>query len=158
MKFDELYDDFAGSLNLLDMLEGFIRGLAYGDFGHQIVLRRVAKGGAHHMSDAIQILKGYGVDTFWYGFDSQNMYFRVKKRQARWAEYVLLHAGVELLNPAFDHRNAGYAARHAPGWMPRPWSAGRAETVDKSMGENDSPAQEQPRAKGILGWLDSLGT
>ena len=67
------------------------------------------------MNEAIDILKGYGVDTFWYGFDSQKMYFRVKKRQARWAEYVLLHAGVELLNPAFDHRNAGLCSQSHAG-------------------------------------------
>lgn len=158
MSFMDYFDDIFGPFNLIDIAEGLIRGLAFGDLGYGMAIRRADKGGEHTLRETIHILKGYGVDTFWYGFDSQNMYFRVKKRQARWAEYVLLHAGVELLNPAFDHRNAGYAARHAPGWMPRPWSAGRAETVDKSMGENDSPAQEQPRAKGILGWLDSLGT
>lgn len=156
MKIDDLYDNIAGSLNYLDMLEGIVRGLWYGDLGHQMILRRVDKGGSHRMSEAIDILKGYGVNTFWYGFDAQNMYFRVKKRQARWAEYVLLHAGVELLNPAFDHRNAGYAASHAPGWMPRPWSDGPLRTVKNDARDDREQKADSEKGKGILAWLDSL--
>ncbi len=156
MKIDDIYDNIAGSLNYLDVLEGIIRGLVYGDLGYQMILRRVDKGGSHRMSEAIDILKGYGVNTFWYGFDAQNMYFRVKKRQARWAEYVLLHAGVELLNPAFDHRNAGYAASHAPGWMPRPWSAGPKQTIENATDGAVDPEAERNKDKGILAWLDSL--
>lgn len=156
MNLMDMFDDIAGPLNLFDFVEGVIRGLAYGDLGYRFVLRRVDKGGNHRMKDAISILEQYGVDTFWYGFDSQKMYFRVKNRQARWAEYVLLHAGVELLNPTFDHRNPGYVAQHEPGWMPRPWSAG-----PKTADEIDSPSDESGQAeiqqsKGLLDWLDAL--
>ncbi len=156
MNFEDFYDNIAGNLNLLDVIEGFVHGLVYGDFGYQIILRRVDKGGSHRMSDAIKILKSYGVNAFWFGFDSQKMYFRVKKRQARWAEYVLLHAGVELLNPAFDHRNAGYAANHAPGWMPRPWSARSAPEEADAGKRTQADHVEQVPKKGLLGWLDSL--
>lgn len=156
MKIEDIYDNIAGSLNYLDVLEGFIRGLVYGDLGYQMILRRADKGGSHRMSEAIEILKGYGVDTFWFGFDSQKMYFRVKKRQARWAEYVLLHAGVELLNPAFDHRNAGYAAGHSPGWMPRPWSAGPRTTAEDATNHESEQKPVQEKDKGIVAWLDSL--
>ena len=156
MNIEDIYDNIAGSLNYFDLVEGLVRGILYGDFGYRIVLRRVDKGGSHRMSDAIQILKGYGVDTFWFGFDSQNMYFRVKKRQARWAEYVLLHAGVELLNPAFDHRNAGYAASHAPGWMPRPWSAGRPTEAEMNSDSEKTKESAQTKDQGLLAWLDSL--
>jgi len=156
MSLEEIYDNFAGNLNLLDVIEGFVRGLAYGDFGYQMIVKRVDKGGSHRMSEAIEILKGYGVDSFWFGFDSQNMYFRVKNRQARWAEYVLLHAGVELLNPAFDQRNAGYAASHAPGWMPRPWSAGPAPKEASAGNKEQTNRIEHAERKGLLAWLDSL--
>ena len=152
----DLFDDVFGPLNVIDILEGFIRGLAYGDFGYQFTIRRGDKGGNHSLTEARDILKGYGVDTFWFGFDSQNMYFRVKNRQARWAEYVLLHAGVELLNPAFDHRNAGYAAGHAPGWMPKPWSAGSTPKTDATSATDGEKKQETKREKGMLAWLDSL--
>lgn len=156
MSIEDIYDNIAGSLNYIDMLEGVIRGLLHGDFGYRIVIPRADKGGSHRMSDAIRILEGYGVDTFWYGFDSQKMYFRVKKRQARWAEYILLHAGVELLNPAFDHRNAGYAASHSPGWMPRPWSVGPRTTAEQDTNREREQEPEQEKDKGILAWLDSL--
>lgn len=152
----DLFDDFFGPLNVIDILEGFVRGLAYGDMGYQFSIQRGDKGGNHSLTEARDILKGYGISTFWFGFDSQTMYFRVKKRQARWAEYVLLHAGVELLNPAFDHRNAGYAASHAPGWMPRPWSAGPKQTVENATDGAVDPEAERNKDKGILAWLDSL--
>jgi len=152
----DYFDDLFGPLNFMDTLEGFIRGLAYGDLGYELQIQRADKGGQHTMNEAIDILKGYGVDTFWYGFDSQKMYFRVKKRQARWAEYILLHAGVELLNPAFDHRNAGYAAGHAPGWMPRPWSAGPAAPGNATAPDRQKNEVEQNKHKGLLAWLESL--
>lgn len=148
----DLFDDFFGPLNVIDILEGLIRGLASGDMGYQFTIRRGDKGGNHSLTEARDILKGYGVDTFWFGFDSQNMYFRVKKRQARWAEYILLHAGVELLNPAFDHRNAGYTADHTPGWMPRPWSAEPATKTEPAT----EGQKERNKSKGLLAWLDSL--
>lgn len=156
MSFMDTFDDLFGPLNIIDTLEGLIRGLAFGDFGYVFEIARADKGGEHTLNEARAILKGYGVDTFWFGFDSQKMYFRVKNRQARWAEYVLLHAGVELLNPAFDHRNAGYAANHTPGWMPRPWSAGPKTTAEQATGGETERELERENDKGILAWLDSL--
>jgi len=141
----DAFDDFFGSLNIIDIAEGLIRGLLYGDMGYQFIIRRGDKGGKHSLTEVREILKGYGIDTFWFGFDSQKMYFRVKNRQARWAEYLLLNAGVELLNPTFDHRNAGYAATKEPGWMPRPWSAGPRLKETKP-----ATASRQP------GWLERI--
>ena len=152
----DLFDDLFGPLNLVDIVEGIVRGLIYGDMGYGFAVRRGDKGGQHSLRDTNEILKGYGVDTFWYGFDSQKMYFRVKNRQARWAEYVLLHAGVELLNPSFDHRNAGYAASHAPGWMPRPWSAGPETKTERATEGEKEREPERDKNKGLLTWLDSL--
>ncbi|MBI3957546.1 MAG: hypothetical protein HY328_01965 [Chloroflexi bacterium] len=152
----DTFDDLFGPLNVIDILEGLIRGLAYGDLGYGFEIARADKDGKHTLNEAREILKDYGVDTFWYGFDSQKMYFRVKNRQARWAEYVLLHAGVELLNPAFDQRNAGYAASHAPGWMPRPWSAGPAAKTENAAEGARERETEHEKNKGLLAWLDSL--
>lgn len=156
MSFMDTFDDLFGPLNVIDILEGLIRGLAYGDLGYGFAIARADKDGKHTLNEAREILKGYGVDTFWYGFDSQKMYFRVKNRQARWAEYVLLHAGVELLNPTFDQRNPGYAASHAPGWMPRPWSAGRPTQPEMKSNRQKTSGSAQTKDKGLLAWLDSL--
>ena len=150
-------DDFVlGPLNLIDWLEGIGYAIFYRDFGYELTIPRSDKGGKFSQNEMRKILSEYGVATYGRRFDSQNMYIRVKKRQARWAEYVLLHAGVELLNPAFDHRNAGYAAKHAPGWMPRPWSAGpETKTQPGTNGEREREP-ERDKGKGILAWLDSL--
>ncbi len=59
--------------------------------------------------------------------DACCMYFHVKQRQARWAEYLLVQGGVQLESATFDSRNAAYPARHAPGWMPPAWSERPAE-------------------------------
>ena len=79
------------------------------------------------------------------------MYFSVKKRQARWAEYVMLNAGVELANPTFDRRNPGYVGRHGPGWMPQPWSE------KEERPEVAPPASAKPSQLGRLStWLDNV--
>jgi len=150
-------DDFVlGPLNLLDWLEGIAYSLFYRDFGFELAIPRSDKEGKFSQNEMREILSRYGVATYGRRFDSQNMYIRVKKRQARWAEYVLLHAGVELLNPAFDHRNAGYAASHAPGWMPRPWSAGPSVAANNGTDSGSKQEPERPKGKGLLAWLDSL--
>jgi len=85
-------------------------------------IRRGDKGGRITVNSIKSILGDYGIAVYSITHDSQNMYFCVKKRQARWAEYLLLHAGVELTSPLFDERNPGYVSNHPPGWMPPPWS------------------------------------
>lgn len=116
--FDDLYNDVAGNLNYFDAIEGLVRAFLYGDMGHRFYIQRQAKGGGHSLEDCRKILKERGVATFWFGFDSQKMYFRVKTRQARFAEYTLLRSGVEILSPAFDHRNAAWAGQAKHGGQP----------------------------------------
>jgi len=119
----DFIDDTGGRyLNLLDEIEGWFWAIWFRDLGHQITIRRTDKGGDWTLNEVRNLLWHYGVATYGRKFDSQNMYIRVKKRQARWAEYVLLRAGVELHNPLYDKRNASYVARHAPGQMPRAWN------------------------------------
>jgi hypothetical protein len=156
MSIGEAIEDIIGPLNIIENAIGFINGMLVGDFGYELKIVRPDKGGKHSIPEIKTILSGYGVKIYWYGFNGRQITFRVKNRQARWAEYVLLHAGVELLNPAFDHRNAGYAANHAPGWMPRPWSAGpETKTQPGTNGEREREP-ERDKDKGILAWLDSL--
>lgn len=112
-------DDFIfGPLNVIDRLDGWIRGAMYGDFGYKIIIPRYDKGGKHTLNECNALLNHYGVAVYGRTHDSQNMYFKVKKRQARWAEYVLTQAGVEMKNPPYDSRNAGYFK----GKLPRAWN------------------------------------
>jgi len=49
--------------------------------------------------------------------------FLVKRRQAVWAEYLLLRAGVPLTVPLLEAQNRRYAGRHTDSSMPTPWNA-----------------------------------
>ena len=117
----DILDDFVlGPLNLIDRIEGLLSGARYGDAGHQFKIRRVDKDGSHSLNECEDILKKYHIAVYGRTHDANHMYFHVKKRQAAWAEYVLLRAGVELLSSPVETRNAAWAGGHAD--MPTPWS------------------------------------
>ncbi len=65
-----------------------------------------------------ELLGRHGVRIWGRGFVGERIFFRVKKRQARWAEYLLLRRGVPVTNKPFDSRNLDYADRYAPGSEP----------------------------------------
>lgn len=122
MSIGELVEDIIGPLNVIEHAIGILRGVGYGDMGYTFQIQRMDKGGKHSMPEIAAILKERGVVVYWFGFSGQHITFRVKNRQAKWGEYILLRAGVELLNPAFDHRNMTWAgqAKHegkpVPSW------------------------------------------
>ncbi len=138
----DLFDDLCGPLNLIDRLEGLLMALRYGDYRHagkngvlgyagevassltgaNTFRFALLRSGPHSLNEVEALLKRYGVPIVGRTHDATCMYFSVKRRQARWAEYVMLQAGVELANAAFDNRNPGYVGTHAPGYMPAPWS------------------------------------
>ena len=119
----DLLDDLIfGPLNIIDRLEGLLKATRYQERGYRMTIPRVDKGGRHSLAAVQQLLQQYGVVTYGHTHDGQSIHFSVKKRQARWAEYLLLHAGVELTSATFDERNPGYVDMHEAGWMPTPWS------------------------------------
>ena len=61
-----------------------------------------------------QLLKRHGVKIWDRGFMGENLYFRVKRRQVAWAEYLLLRAGVPVVGPLVDPRNRAYTERYPP--------------------------------------------
>lgn len=153
----DLLDDFVfGPCNLIDRAEGLISGIRYGDLGCQFAIPRADKGGPYTLTEVEDLLARYGVAVFGRTHDANHMYFKVKKRQARWAEYLMLHAGVELTTPTVDARNPGYAASHAPGWMPRPWSEAEDARVDSAAARPTTPKAEPSGMAGIVDWLNRL--
>lgn len=148
MSLMDFLDDFIfGPCNLIDRLEGLLRGVSYGDLGHQFAILRADKGGQFTLAEVEALLDHYGIPVYGRTHDAQCLYFHVKKRQARWAEYLLLHAGVTLQGPLFDPRNAGYVARHAPGWMPTAWADQQGDA--STLGNADTARQSRWRQ-----WLD----
>lgn len=53
------------------------------------------------------MLEAHGIRIWDRGFDHENLYFRVKKQQARWAEYLMIRNGVQVVSNLVDPRNAG---------------------------------------------------
>lgn len=139
----DFLDNFIfGPLNLINRLEGLVRLGYYQDSGVRFALLRLDKGGTHTLPEVRSLLHRYGIVLFGCTHDAQCIYFTVKKRQATWAEYLLLHAGVELKNPPVDPRNAHHVANHPPGWMPPAW-------VDQGQGQAEGEGeqrQQQPQS------------
>ena len=176
MSFWELFDDVLGPLSPIDRAEGLISAVRYGDWkrasatgpaGYAIEFFRSTTGlncarfsipakGNHNLVEVEKLLRRYGIPVFGRTYDAGHMYFSVKKRQARWAEYIMLNAGVELANPTFDRRNPGYVGRHGPGWMPTPWSEKERESAPASP-TAETPAPRPTSSLGRLSrWMDAL--
>lgn len=135
-------DNVLGLADWPDRLEGLIMSLRYGDYatartrGPFALLGEVGRSalktntwrfalrrsGGHSLAEVEALLKRYGIPIFGRTYDAKAIYFHVKKRQARWAEYIMLQAGVELLNPPFDSRHVRGVVRHARGPMPTSWA------------------------------------
>lgn len=151
MSFADLLDDLIlGPLNLIDRGQGLLAGLMYGDMGYQFAIPRADKDGRHTLNEVSEILARYGIPVYGRTHDAHCMYFRVKKRQARWAEYILLNAGVELRNPSVDRRNSVYVASHPPDWMPKPWAE-----KDRTPQSEEKAPQQEPQSSSLADWLDN---
>ena len=66
-----------------------------------------------------RFLGRYGVDVWGRNFNSDYLFFRVKLRQANWAEYLMYRRGIPVHSPPFNPRNRLYGIRHSPGSEPR---------------------------------------
>ncbi len=140
MSLMDLLDDLVmGPMNVIDRIEGLLSGIRYGDLGHQFAIPRLDKGGNLSLNEVEEILNQYGIAVYGRTHDATNMYFLVKRRQAGWAEYILLHAGVQLVGPRVDPRNPGYVERHQAGWMPIPWSQNKSQ---QRLGAGEQVAEQ----------------
>ncbi len=68
--------------------------------------------------DIERLLKRHGVKVWDRGLAGNDIYFCVKRRQVRWAEYLLLRAGVPVTSTLRDPRNCPYAQGYPPGSEP----------------------------------------
>jgi hypothetical protein len=68
--------------------------------------------------DIERLLKRHGVKIWDRGIAGDDLYFCVKRRQVKWAEYLLLRAGVPVTSALVEPRNRKYAERYAPGSEP----------------------------------------
>ena len=126
------FDAVLGPLNLIDLVEGLIRGALAGDIvGHKIALphpdsdwweENAPTTKRWSLNDIRDCLGDYHVYTYGHGFNESEIWTHVKGDQARWAEYLLQRAGAPVIMAEVDGRNVGWAtdAKHG-GAMPARW-------------------------------------
>jgi hypothetical protein len=68
--------------------------------------------------DIERLLRRYGVKIWDRAFTRDCITFRVKRRQANWAEYLLWRKGIPVCSRPFDPRNRIYGERYPPGSEP----------------------------------------
>lgn len=127
--------DYLGFMNWLDWLEGLVMAVRYDDLSpHRIALHHPAdedwwdeqeqQNGVRfwNMREVMNLLTDYHITYFWHGYNSQEIWLHVPKRQARWAEYILQRAGAPVIMDTVDGRNVAWAAnpKH-DGKLPTRW-------------------------------------
>ncbi len=68
--------------------------------------------------DIERLLRRHGVRVWDRGIAGEDLYFCVKRRQVRWAEYLLLRAGVPVTSALNEARNRQYAQHYPPSSEP----------------------------------------
>jgi hypothetical protein len=79
---------------------------------------RVSRYSSWRGIDVEMLLKRHGVKIWDRGIIGDDLYFCVKLRQARWAEYLLLRAGVPVTSVLNEPRNVEWTEDYAPGSEP----------------------------------------
>jgi hypothetical protein len=138
--------DLLSKLNWIDRLEGLISTIVNADWRgthrtpgpsgtiievvdtvtyQNAPMIRVSKFSSWSGLEIERLLRRHGVKLWDRGVTSQEIFFRVKRRQVKWAEYLLLRAGVPVVSVLVEPRNRDYAAGYAPGSEPPNWSIER---------------------------------
>jgi hypothetical protein len=109
-----------GDFDLLNPLDGYFGQLFNGPMHRFSFLADAGFSGL----EIEKMLRRYGIRVWGRNMDDPAEHsFLVKETQAEWAEYLLCRAGVPLTGQLLDPRNETYRNQHAPGSMPKPWTA-----------------------------------
>lgn len=88
-------------------------------------------------ADIAHLLKRHGISMWGYGFANGELFFRVRRSQAAWAQYLLLREGVPLQHRLFSEKTA----------------SGRQPGAGRTPGQG---SQQQKSPAGLTGYLDSM--
>jgi len=97
--------DTLAKLDWFEKLDALFR---LGTPSHKLVVSRNIDLSGQQIED---MLKSYGVKIWDRGFTQDTLSFRVKRKQAGWAEYLLFRCGIPVLSKLFYQRNASYHAQ-----------------------------------------------
>jgi hypothetical protein len=135
-------DDFLDAFNLIDRVEGFAASILYFDrrraaagapvLGMATELMRSASGlgswtfhiardGAFTGGDVERLLNHYAIPVWGRRLTGLHYVLSCPRRQANWAEYLILRRGMQLDGPLFNPNNQRYAKKYAPGDQPPAW-------------------------------------
>jgi hypothetical protein len=140
MNFDKLLGNVASAIDVADRIEGIVSGSRYSDWsgaierhgplgvfvefvsylsGYNSPKLKVSHFNVGSSWSGIRIewlLRRHGIVLWDRGLEGDDLYFRVKRRQLNWAEYVMLRAGVPVA--VRNRLNEAWAARHPAGDEP----------------------------------------
>ena len=98
--------------------EGLLRELVACFTSHNAPTIRISRYSSWRGIDVERLLRRHGVKVWDRGLAGDDLYFCVKRRQVKWAEYLLLRARVPVTSVLVDPRNREYGQRYAPGSEP----------------------------------------
>ena len=149
--------DFLDAFNLIDRLEGILARFRHADWqgagasgmageatralaGVNAWTFRVPRDSDWTGAQIEALLRKYGVVVWGRRITGEHVIFSVKRRQANWAEYLLMRRGIPVDGTPFNRRNPVYGQWHAPGDSPPAWA--------------DQPARDKHWAERLIELLD----
>lgn len=128
-------DDFLDKFNLIARLEGMVSRTLHWDKSAPFLPALLASASGYdewtfHIrndagftgGDAERLLNHYAIPIWCRRVTDQHFILSTPRRQANWAEYLLLRRGFVLDGALFNPDNGRYAGRHAPGSTPPAWA------------------------------------
>ncbi len=122
--------DLLDAFNWIDRAEGALMSLRHAGRSRRARQRgeagswtfQISRMGGWSGADIERFLNHYGIIIWGRRVTRQHLVFTVKRRQANWAEYLLLRRGIAVSTQPFNSQNVAYGVAHAPGDAPPAWA------------------------------------
>jgi len=125
--------DLMAQLDLIDKVDALVGDVINrGDVKVFHVVRWMDQNGGWSGGTIEQMLKRHGVGIWGRGFTPDTLCFHVKNRQAGWAEYLMLRAGIAVVSQAVDEHNITWAEKWPTGEVPM-WGEGVKAQAHKAI-------------------------
>jgi len=122
--------DLLDAFNWIDRAEGVLMSLRHAGRSRRARHRgeagswtfQIPRAAGWSGVDVERFLNHYGIVIWGRRVTSQHLIFTVKRRQANWAEYLLLRRGIQVATRPYNTLNVAYGEAHAPGDAPPAWA------------------------------------
>ncbi|MGE5603650.1 MAG: hypothetical protein ACM30E_11400 [Nitrososphaerales archaeon] len=168
-------DDFLDAFNWIDRITGLVSSVIHLDtkaaaagpplVGLAFEVARSASGaGAWSFylrrsagwtgGDVERLLQHYAIPVWGRRVTGQHYVLSVPRRQANWAEYLILRRGMPLEGPLLNLDNRRHAEKYAPGDQPPAWADRGREPQEIAGPVHENGVQDEPR--GLVDHLSEL--